>query len=139
MKEHRDEQTCQIIGAAMEVHRELGHGFLEAVCQEALACEFVARGIPHQAKVELPVSYKAQRLRCDYRADSTCSETVLVETKALACFTNGEEAQVLNCLNETGLHGSLLLNFGAPTSEYKRFVRNLGQSARSADSTLIEF
>jgi GxxExxY protein len=134
MKEPRDEQTFEIIGAAMEVHRELGHGFLEAVYQDALAREFVARGIPYHAEVELPVSYKGQQLRCGYRADFICFETVLVETKALARLSGGEEAQVINYLKATGLQRSLLLNFGAPSLEYKRLVLNLRTSAKSADS-----
>lgn len=118
----------------MEVHRELGHGFLEAVYQDALAREFVARGIPYHAEVELPVSYKGQQLRCGYRADFICFETVLVETKALARLSGGEEAQVINYLKATGLQRSLLLNFGAPSLEYKRLVLNLRTSAKSADS-----
>ena len=139
MKEQRDDQTYEIIGAAMEVHRELGCGFLEAVYQNALAREFVLRGIPYQAEVELPVSYKGQVLRCGYRADFICFETVLVETKALARLTTIEQAQVLNYLKATGLQRSLLVNFGAPSLEYKRLVRNLRSSAQSADPTEIEF
>ncbi len=139
MKDIRDEQTYEIIGAAMEVHRELGGGFLEAVYQDALAREFVLRGIPYQAEVELPVSYKGQVLRCGYRADFICYETVFVETKALARLTNIEQAQVLNYLKATGLQRSLLVNFGGPSLEYKRLVRNLRESAQSADPTEIEF
>jgi GxxExxY protein len=134
MKEPRDEQIFEIIGAAMEVHRELGHGFLEAVYQDALAREFVARGIPYQAEVELPVSYKGQQLRCGYRADFICFETVRVETKALARLSGSEEAQVINYLKAAGLQRSLLLNFGAPSLEYKRLVLNLRKSAKSADA-----
>src|SRR5689334_12937613 len=122
---NRDEQTYQIIGAAMEVHRQLGHGFLEGVYQEALAMELAVRGVPFQREVELPVFYKSQRLRCGYRADFICFETVLVELKALARLTTIEEAQVLNYLKATGLHRSLLINFGAHSLEYKRLVFNL--------------
>jgi GxxExxY protein len=135
MKELRDPHTYEIIGAAMEVHRQLGHGFLEAVYQDALARELVTRGIPYQSEVELPIFYKGQQLRCGYRADFICYETVLVETKALARISSNEEAQVLNYLKATGLQRSLLINFGAPSLEYKRLVRNLRQSAKSADPT----
>ncbi len=118
----------------MEVHRQLGHGFLEAVYQEALAMEFVARGIPFQREAELPVFSKQQPLRCGYRADFICYETVLVEMKALARLSTIEETQVLNYLKATGLHRALLLNFGAPSLEHKRLVLNLRESAQSADS-----
>ena len=132
----RDEQTYEIIGAAMEVHRQLGHGFLEAVYQEALSLEFAARGLLFQREVELPVFYKKQSLRCGYRADFICFETVLVELKALARLTTIEEAQVLNYLKATGLHRALLINFGTSSLEHKRLVFNLRESAQSADTNL---
>ena len=132
----RDQQTYEIIGAAMEVHRQLGHGFLETVYQEALSIEFAARGLPFQREVELPVFYKSQSLRCSYRADFICFETVLVELKALAHMSTIHEAQVLNYLKATGLHRALLINFGAPSLEHKRLIFNLRESAQSADTSV---
>ena len=82
-----DPQTYDIIGAAMEVHRELGDGFLEAVYQAALAIEFARRRIPFRAEVELPVEYKGMRLSCGYRADFVCFENVLVEIKATTLWS----------------------------------------------------
>jgi len=118
----RDPQTYAIIGAAMEVHSQLGRGFLEAVYHEALRLELTARGIPHSHEVELPIAYKGQRLVTHYRADFICFQRVIVEMKALDKLGGNETAQVLNYLKATGLKVALLINFGAESLEYKRFV-----------------
>ena len=117
-----DPQTRAIIGAAMEVHKTLGHGFLEAVYQEALAEEFRRRGIPFRDEVQIPVFYKETRLRSSYRADFVCYEEIVVEAKALSSLTTGDEAQLLNYLKGTHLKRGLLLNFGAPSLQYRRRV-----------------
>lgn len=120
--EKRDEQTFAIIGAAMEVHRELGPGFLEAVYQDALAVELGLRGIPFQREVSLPVYYKGRKLASFYRADFVCYGEVLVETKALSQLTGADDAQIINYLKITRIVRGLLLNFGAPSLECKRRV-----------------
>ena len=94
------------------------------------------RGVPFQREVELPVFYKSQALRCGYRADFICHETVLMELKALSRLTTIEEAQVLNYLKATNLHRALLINFGSASLEYKRLVFNLRESAQSADTSV---
>jgi GxxExxY protein len=130
----KDRQTHAIIGAAMEVHRQLGPGFLEAVYQEALSIEFSARTVPFAREAELPVYYKGELLACSYRADFVCYDEVIVELKALRAITGVEEAQVLNYLKATGLTRGLLLNFGRPSLEFKRLVfSNLRSSAQSVD------
>ena len=120
----RDPRTHAIIGAAMEVHREIGCGFLEPVYQKALAAELAARSIPHQREVEVPVVYKGRPLDVTYRMDFLCYGTVVVETKALPRLTAAEEAQLLNYLKASGHEVGLLLNFGANSLGWKRMIRS---------------
>src|SRR5208283_93624 len=117
-----DPKTHAIIGAAMEVHRQLGPGFLEAVYQEALAIEFSARAMPFARQAELPVHYKGVRLNCTYRADFVCCSQVIIELKAMKAIGGLEQAQLLNYLKATCLDRGLLLNFGCARLEFKRFV-----------------
>ena len=134
----KDSQTHAILGAAMEVHRRLGHGFLDAVYQAALAIEFAEREIAFCAEVVLPLHYKGKLLTCGYRADFICFESVLVETKAIAQLTGADRGQVINALRATGLSRALLINFGTPSLQYERLVfdpnyplRNLRMKSRS--------
>jgi GxxExxY protein len=120
----RDQQTYQIIGAAMEVHRELGRGFLEAVYQEALAHEFALRAIPFRREAPLAISYKGELLLTTYRADFICFDEIIVELKAIRSLSIVEEAQLLNYLKATGKQRGLLLNFAAHSLQHKRFVRD---------------
>jgi GxxExxY protein len=118
----RDPQTHAIIGAAMEVHSELGAGFLESVYQEALAMELRSRGIPFTTEVELPICYKGERLVTFFRSDFICYGEVVVELKALKVLSGVEESQLLNYLKATGHERGLLFNFGSSRLEVKRMV-----------------
>jgi GxxExxY protein len=138
-REKRDTRTYEIIGAAMEVHRHLGCGFLESVYQEAMAFEMTARGITYRREVEIPVFYD-ERLSASFRADFLCSDSVIVEIKALAKLGGVEEAQVINYLKATGFEIGLLLNFGSMSLEHRRLVlsrsfpaEKSAKSAKSAD------
>ena len=117
-------ESYLIIGACMEVHRELGPGFLEAVYQEALAIEFKRKGIPFKQEVKLEITYKGQTLSKYYEADFVCYNKIILETKAINELTGGHESQVLNYLKATKFKLGLLVNFGADSLEYKRLIRH---------------
>ena len=121
----KDEKTYKIIGAAIEVHKELGCGFLEAVYQEALGKEFAYQAIPFKPQTIIQIAYKGKPLDKTYQPDFVCFNEIIVEIKALAKLTGIEEAQLINYLKATGLKVGLLLNFGAKSLEHKRFVYNL--------------
>jgi GxxExxY protein len=117
------EEVFAIMGAAMEVHRTLGSGFLEAVYQEALEVESLARGLPFEPQKILRVRYKEQYLEKEYIADLVYFDKVIVELKALDQLTGREEAQLLNYLKVTGMKVGVLINFGShPKLEWKRLV-----------------
>ncbi len=131
-----DPRTFAIIGAAMEVHKQLGCGFLEAVYQEALAIEFSKRDIPFRREVRLPIHYKGQLLSTAYCVDFICFDSVIVELKAVAQMTGTEESQVINYLKATGYEVGLLLNFGGRNLQHRRLVLSKSvESAKSADNS----
>ncbi len=116
-------QECyNIVGACMAVHRELGHGFLESVYQEALAIELTRSSIPFEREKELSIIYKGVELKSYYKADFICYDQIILELKALDALSNDHVSQLMNYLKATGLKVGLLVNFGAPSLQYKRYV-----------------
>jgi GxxExxY protein len=125
-----DDQTYKIIGAASEVHKELGCGFLEPVYQEAFELELTDRKIPFWAQAEMPVFYKGRKLRAPYRADALCYDSVVVELKALGKIGDVETAQVLNYLKAGKCERGLPINFGTRSLQHHRFVWSHEASAK---------
>ena len=118
------DEVYAIVGAAIEVHRELGSGFLEAVYQEAIEIELAERAIPYDKQQTLRIQYKGRILNKEYSADLICYDRIIVEIRALHRMTGNDESQILNYLKATGLTVGLLINFGSTGKlEWKRFVR----------------
>ena len=118
----RDPQTYEIIGAAMEVHRVVGKGLLEAVYHDSLKVELGLRGLPFESKPKIPVFYKGHELDCFYIPDFNCFTDIIAEVKAMKALTDIERAQIIHYLKLTGKPKGLLLNFGASSLEVERFV-----------------
>ena len=106
----------------MEVHSELGCGFLEAIYQEALELSFMDTEIPFEREIQLDVYYKGRQLNKKYFADFICFDEIIVELKAVNKLSDVHYAQVLNYLKATGKRVGLLVNFGAKSLEYKRVI-----------------
>ena len=116
------ELTFAVIGAAMEVHKILGPGFLEAIYQSALGRELSLRGIPFKQQVRLSVSYK-DTLVGEYIADFVIDGKLIVEIKAVSNFNSQHQAQALHYLAATGYRLALLLDFGTGSLEHHRVIK----------------
>lgn len=103
----------RVIGAAIEVHRHLGPGYLESIYEEALAIEFRLRGIPFERQKPVDVLYKGQAVG-EGRLDFLVAGQLVVELKTVDAFAPIHHAQVLSYLKATGLELGLLLNFKVP-------------------------
>jgi GxxExxY protein len=117
------DEVFRVIGAAIEVHKEIGNGFLEAVYQEALEIELGQRSIPFKRQAPLKICYKGRQLEKEYIADFICFDSLVVELKALSRLTGTEDAQVMNYLKVTGCKAGLVINFGSiGRLEWKKIV-----------------
>ena len=117
----RDELTYKVIGAAMEVHRNLGCGFTEKVYQDALEKELQIQKIPYEREVRMHVIYKNEELDSEYIPDFVCYDKIVVELKAVEELTDLHKAQTINYLHVSRMPVALLMNFGAESLEFQRY------------------
>jgi GxxExxY protein len=132
----RDE-SYKITGACLEVYREKGCGFLEAVYQECVEIELELQGIPFVPQKLLPLDYKRRPLRTRYQPDFVCYEKIILELKAVRELTDEHRAQVQNYLKATGFQLGLLVNFGHyPKIEIERIANTRGRTAKKQEKDL---
>ncbi len=123
------ELSFAIIGAALEVHKILGPGFLESVYQAALEKELGLRGIPFSHQVEVPVMYKGEWIGV-YKADLIIDNKIIVEVKGISRLNPSHQAQALHYLTATGLQLAILINFGMSSLEYRRIIQSENKISR---------
>ena len=116
------QETYEIIGACMEVHKKLGAGFSEKIYKEALEIEFNHRGILFEREKQFSVEYREQKLQSYYFADFVVFNQVILEVKAVANLANAHMAQTLNYLRVSGCKVGLLINFNEDRLVYQRLV-----------------
>lgn len=116
------EESYNIRGAMMAVHRELGSGFLERVYQDALEIEFKDRNIPYEREKEIQIMYKGKPLGEPYRADFVCYGKIIVELKAVNEILGIHRAQVINYLKATSMKLGILVNFSEDVIYPERII-----------------
>jgi len=117
------EETHQIIGLCMEVHKHLGHGFLEIVYKDAIEYEFRITGVSYKREKEFDIAYKNIILPHKFNADFVVFENIILEVKAVeGGFTDAFTSQVLNYLRASRRKIGLLINFGRTKLEFKRLI-----------------
>jgi len=116
------EECFQIVGCCMEVHRELGCGFKEAVYQEALEREFIDNALNFEREKRLKIQYKGIFLKKEYSPDFVCFGKIVLELKAVSELTDIHLCQVFNYLKASKLRLGLLVNFGETSLVFKRFI-----------------
>lgn len=114
--------TYKVIGCAMEVHKELGAGFLEKVYENALILAFQEEGIIAESQKALKVKFHGVIVG-EYCADIVVDDKILIEIKAVRAIAPEHKAQIINYLTATGIRVGLLINFGAASLEYERFIK----------------
>ena len=117
----QEELTGSVIGAAIEVHKALGPGFLESVYENALALELAARGIGFEQQLAVPILYRGSEVGL-HRLDLLVAASIIVELKAVKALEDVHFAVVRSYLRATGREHGLILNFAKPTLEIKRVI-----------------
>ncbi len=119
-----NEITQQVIGCAIEVHRQLGPGLLESVYEKCLAYELKQARLEFEAQIELPVQYKEVQIDCGFRMDLLIEKVLIVEIKAVEALIPIHEAQILTYMRLMGVKTGLLINFHVPLLKdgIRRFV-----------------
>jgi GxxExxY protein len=130
---HRD-LTERIIGVFFEVYKEMGHGFLESVYENAIALELVANNLEVKRQISVPVWFRDQKVG-NFVADMLVENTVLLELKAVRILEGSHEAQILNYLRATDLEVGLLLNFGVKP-QIKRFIFDNGRKQTRVNASI---
>jgi GxxExxY protein len=128
--------TEAVIGAAIEVHKEMGAGLLESTYEQCLCRELSLRGVQFECQKALPVIYKGMKLDCDYRVDVLVEGVLIVEVKSVEKLAPIHEAQLLTYLRLSGCQVGLLINFNVEVLRLgiKRMVNNFSESSSSASS-----
>ena len=116
------ELTHSVIGCAFEVINELGSGFLESVYEKAMVRALSDAGVFAEAQKPVKVMFRGKTVG-DYYVDLLVEKKVIVELKAIKSLNPEHHAQVINYLKATGIEVGLLINFGNPKLEFKRFTR----------------
>ncbi len=123
-----ENETHRIIGDCMEVHKQLGCGFLESVYQEALEKEFLKLNIPYSRHKRLHILFDEKPLNKSFVADFVCYDAILLENKAATFLHKSNSDQVINYLKATNLKVGLLVNFGDSSLKWKRFINTPSKS-----------
>lgn len=113
--------SYDIIGCAMEVHKQLGVGYLESVYEEAFKIELQLNKIPFESQKKYPVIYKNKFIK-DFYCDLVMDNKIIIELKAIKNIGDIERAQVINYLKVTGIKLGMIINFGETSLKYERML-----------------
>jgi GxxExxY protein len=129
-----EELTSKILEACFEVSNELGVGYIESVYEKALQVALIHKGLSVERQLPLKVRFRGVMVG-DFSADMVVDGKVLLELKAVDAFSNRHFAQLLNYLRATGIEVGMVINFGTPKIQYRRFNNRFGTD-KSMDEAL---